>query len=553
MPTSYVHSLATFVSSQSSLPSTTPSDPFLPNSSVCSTTSTTSHRPSSAPIRSSLQQQYVNALLKQLSSSLPSPDDDLDPSHSVDITLPSILLRHTPAPQGPFLLQPAPAELSNDAESFACDICFVNYSSTSLGASASESEDGLGVILVAFSDGKVDLCLVVEKVEGRWDAQDESEDSPSLAVYETIDLGLSSVLEKAGRDVGEELEENYPTFGKDSLYGDTVYVYHSLGAHCLLLSTSLDGLSDLTHDEASDDEGLQREVEKTLAGQDSTSVLWILSTLSSRSEFPPPPIVGMSIVNDIYLGYSLLLITSSLQLVPIELSLRVDPSLLPSDAADNSIFVPTTTTSNDEPAYVSLLSSPFVIPPLLLPRYSRPPVLHPPPSSSATLSINPETLRYMGSTVERFRTDIRHLVSAGDYVQCRLELQAKEVGRQLGKLRGLEGVSREGGCEGVKERLERVSSAQSDLLSRTDKLLQKLMDAHDPLLSNFERKWFDELGRIEREVVGGDRSLERRARRLEGQLEEIREGLEGMKRKGEEGGRLGGSQMKALESKLAEE
>lgn len=103
--------------------------------------------------------------------------------------------------------------------------------------------------------------------------------------------------------------------------------------------------------------------------------------------------------------------------------------------------------------------------------------------------------------------------------------------------------------------MERVSRFQSELIKRTDKLLQRLMESHDPLVSNFERKWFEELARIEKEVVRGDRSLEKRVKRLEHQLEVLKPGLEELRNKeGEESRRRWGkSQMKSLEIKLAQE
>lgn len=439
-----------------------------------------------------------------------------------------------------------------------------------MGSEREESQAGVGVLAVSFSDGKVDLCLEVEKVEAKWGERDEweEEELPLLAVYETIDLGLAAALEEGERSVGQGLQDNCPTFVKDPLYPYTLYVYHALGGHCLLLSRWLDALADITLSAEEDEEKLQKEVERTLRAQQATDVLWILKTVSIGSSTSPPPVVGLSLINDIYLGYSLLLVTSSLQLVGIELSLRIDSSLLPSSSPTTPRGI-----SSQPPPYLSLLDSPFTIPPPLDKRStvsSVPRLATKPPGASSALVINPDTLRFLGKTVETFRYSIRDLVSAANVVQSRLELQMKELSRQLSKLNDLSRLSdtlrkSTSSREGLAGRLERVSRNQDALLQRTDRVLQKLMDAHQPLLSTYERKWFEELARLENVVEGkgSERSLQSRAERLEGQLESLRPALEELKRKEVTGvkeakvvespGGLGSSQMRSLETKLAEE
>lgn len=529
--------------------------------------------------------------------------DPADVNRMVDITLPS-MARSTPASlQGPFLLQPAPAELPYGLESRACDLTYISYQSSGVvGKEISEEKEkhapGLGVFAITYSDGKVDLCLEVEKVEARWGdepVEEEEEKLPSLAVYETIDLGLVAALGSAGPSITFE-DENFPTIFRDPLYSDTLYVHHALGAHCLLLSPWLDALSAIVGTSTQDDgeevvEKLQSEVERVLRQQQATEVLWILKTISVDSkQTESSPVVGLAIVNDVYLGYSALLMTSSLQLVGIELALRVDPSLLPSLPPSS----PTKSRglSSDPPPYLSLLDSPFSIPPPLDKRISVSAVprlvIKPPPGSSpkpaggkSELVVTAETLRFMGKTVEQFRHEIRDLVASADIVQCRLELQMKELSRQLSKLAELTRLSdtlrkSTTSAEGLSGRLERVTNTQNALLARTDRLLQKLMDAHEPVLSTYEKKWFDELGRLEKEVTsakGGDSSLQRRAEHVAAQMKELKPALEelrltekkrdlikgastnGVTKDGSlaSPGGMGAGQMKTFEIKLAEE
>ncbi|GAA5903052.1 hypothetical protein JCM6882_009679 [Rhodosporidiobolus microsporus] len=669
VPPSYVQSLAAFVSAKVDFLASTEAasgavtrfDPFASTTSsssalhtpskalaVSSRASASSHpsprTPAAFSKRYNLQLQYVNSLLRQLSSSktrTPSTEVDADATPAdededapVRLVSPS-RADFTPSLQGPFLLQPAPAELDNGADPRACDIAYLSYSSSS---SANEGVDapGVGVIAIAYADGKVDLCLEVEKVEARWaaeedklvlassarprrggyglDADDADEDGagagdgvdtdalPTLAVYETIDLGLADELNPsrstsaaAEKLVARALADNHPTLVRDPLYADTLYVHHALGAHCLLLGGWLEGLAEAAAEEegeGEDEAKAQKEIEGRLKALSGTEVVWVLKTLASaaaaadadeRGEVTTPPVVGLQVVNDVYLGYSLLLLTSAFQLAGIELSLRVGPSasdLAPAPASSSSAAT-SKTASTDPPAYVSLLDTPFTIPPILASR-SGAPRLPSTPGGSKELSITPDTLRALGMHVSAVQSSVRELVSAADEVQHRLELQMKELARQLSKLAELKQLRSDLGkstsaaaSEGsVEARLQRVEANQRRLIERTDRVLQRLMEQHQPEISTYERKWFDELGRLEKQVEGGGAgerqpSLEVRARRVGAMFEELRPALEEMRRREEakaaaaaQGaapgtptgrGGMGQAQLRLLEGKLADE
>ena len=80
----------------------------------------------------------------------------------VDLIATPDLLRATPASQGPFLLQPAPRVLSGSIDAFASDIVALEV------APAGSSGQALRLLLVVSSDGRVDVCLLVEAVDARW-------------------------------------------------------------------------------------------------------------------------------------------------------------------------------------------------------------------------------------------------------------------------------------------------------------------------------------------------------------------------------------------------
>jgi nucleoporin NUP82 len=113
------------------------------------------------------QRKYVTALVKQL------PAGTIFPSASRSVTIhPPTTIKTPPLRQGPFLLQPSPRALEASEGGDATDITYLSF-----GTEGDDSEDPvrdtehLGVVLVSFQDGKVDLFLDVEKVEARWDTK----------------------------------------------------------------------------------------------------------------------------------------------------------------------------------------------------------------------------------------------------------------------------------------------------------------------------------------------------------------------------------------------
>jgi nucleoporin NUP82 len=72
--------------------------------------------------------------------------------------------------QGPFLLQPAPHSLEGSEGGDATDIAYISFGHDTEDEGEGETER-LGVIMIAYQDGKVDVCLDVEKVEAMWEVK----------------------------------------------------------------------------------------------------------------------------------------------------------------------------------------------------------------------------------------------------------------------------------------------------------------------------------------------------------------------------------------------
>ncbi|KAK4052043.1 hypothetical protein OIV83_002337 [Microbotryomycetes sp. JL201] len=637
IPASWIHALSSFVSTKMDyLVSTEAAEGSA--SLALSTLSKTHVSPEDGGAHSTLtdlynqQLQYVNHLIKQAShTSTTSPDSmdvDVDDESIKDVFVrivsPTHLHPQGIAPQGPLLMQPEPVELEIEEvgmqQDEATSLQYVSYDGSSSAAALQEEDRdvsstiNIGAIIVAFKSGRVDVCIEVEKVEARWAAVskgvavtksvtskrhgtgygvtfdengDDDDDAgrnletPTLIVYEMIDLGLLDLVRKQEmHQLGSVLERNYPVIVSDTMYNDTVYVQHAFGAHCLCLSSFLEAFSDaLTTASRGGDVGDEaKQINKVVDRQLKTDVVWILQTIpvdsSPDRDSELPSVEGLYIVNDVYLGYSVFLLTSSLQFVGIEMPLRIDSSVNRNDSR------PVSTTSNDTTrAYVSLLDEPFQIPTILTkrsnvvarvaapPSSSRPsqPLSSSSSSSNKELVITPVTLRYLGQQVETFQTGIRDLVGAVDQVQSRIELQVKELARQLDKVQELKRLYKkneqqddDAHDEVVKKRLNGAKTRQDELMARVDKLLQTLMNQHHPTLSSFEQNWFDELDMF-KDVY--ESSVKLRAERVESKVRDLEPSLKEMKDRqaethkevgvGKE--RLGQTQVKVFEVKLAQE
>ena len=87
-------------------------------------------------------------------------------------------VRPTPELQGPVLWQPAPPEIRNEMFPQANDIAFLDA-------------EGVGVVVVTFAGGRIDVGVLVDAVEGIWSVRGVKRDEfPSIriATYESVDV-----------------------------------------------------------------------------------------------------------------------------------------------------------------------------------------------------------------------------------------------------------------------------------------------------------------------------------------------------------------------------
>ncbi|OBZ76188.1 Nucleoporin nup82 [Grifola frondosa] len=526
IPSSYVHALECFVAAKQEYLLTSEED----------SSSSSNHS-----IFYDYQHKYVTALLKQL------PAGTVFPSASRSVSMhPPTTIKNHPSRQGPFLLQPSPRTLDGSEGGDATDIVYLTFGSDAEEEAEGETER-LGVVLVAFQDGKVDVYLDVEKVEAKWEnKQGPTEELPMLAVYETIDLGTVSALSKVtvpeyDPPLLDLLQGNHPVLLPDPIHDETVYVYHAFGVHALQLGSLLKSLAVALRDDT-DNDGDSLDV--ALQSMGNTEVQSILTTFSIERK-SSNPVVGVAVPNDVYLTYSIFILTSAMRITVFPLKLQPDSPLSgPSELPVERKSVSRSSNAAPEsgpPAYVSLLSAePFVVPPVLSRALGLPsnPRLSLPPTSKGEFMLTPDTLRYLGTTVERFTDQIHEVQLAHRAAESRADLQQQEFKRQRDKCwEMIDIIERLNGprCLETKARLTSVQEGQKALMVRLDRILQALMAKASPELSEHETKWFDELRRIKEEVVGAsrfdDRSLVLRTKLLRRDVDRLLPSLRDMNEK----------------------
>ncbi|ESK97559.1 hypothetical protein Moror_17559 [Moniliophthora roreri MCA 2997] len=489
IPSAYVHSLECFISAKQE---------FLAQ--------TSSNASSNLSTLYAYQQRYVAALIKQLPPGTVFPA----PSRSILMHSPQIV-KSPPARQGPFLLQPSPRMLEGSEGGDATDITYLSFGR---GYDKERDEDRpavetLDVVLVTYQDGKVDLCLDVEKVEARWDSkQISTSDLPMLAVYESVDLGLVALLNSVSSSPNssnlELLQGNYPVLAPDPINCDTFYVYHAFGVHALNLRPVLQNLLS-----ADEDSGQSLQL---TAG---TTVQPILSTFSVERK-SSNPVIAVAIPDDVYLSYSIFILTSAMRITTFSLIPRPES---PRPKAEEAESTDLGTESNflkpldGPPAYVSLLGSePWKSPPVLARATGLPsnPQLSLPTSGMKQVDfmLTPDTLRYLASTAAHLIGQVHEVQLAQRGAEGRAALQSQELIRLCGKCRELQMViDRLKGPrrQATEVRLQKVQEQQKLLLRRLDRLLQTMMEKASPELSEHETKWFEELKRMKEEVMGAGR------------------------------------------------
>ncbi|KAF9428188.1 hypothetical protein BGZ76_002025 [Entomortierella beljakovae] len=443
--------------------------------------------------------------------------------------------------QGPFLFQPAPIELEDD-DNKASDIL-------SLDTEAAE------ILAIAHSCGKVDICIAVDRPEPRWtlpkrlksngslgdDGTEDEDDLPTLSVYESIDLGLLKTFGTSSSSIagGYSFQEkrlsipNHPVLMADPLYGDIFYVYHEVGAHCVSIRPWLEELTRI-YQAASQRvvAGLDGRVTKFYDAKIKSRIGCIVTTRPTKSSIPAP-IVGFVTVADAYLEYSLLLLTSSLQLIGLELMTRTAATEI---LEPLTVSQGTTTVIQKENEYQNSLTLPgfekqgglLALNGLPL----QPKVVLPPGVGSAKIIVTEENLQFLGKMVQGYRESLREVYTACDIAQQRLTAQESEYTRQQQSVTKtkdrLQTMAKK--LQDQVDRQDAQGARQRALMARADDVMQKLMESSEQELSAAEKEWGIDVARKEKLVKVFDErryKIQAQYEILKRRLSEMQDHIEG--------------------------
>ncbi|PWN35586.1 uncharacterized protein FA14DRAFT_44270 [Meira miltonrushii] len=481
------------------------------------------------------------------------PEDSTGDLGLVSVQAPSsMVIPAQPQPQGPFLLAPAPHELSEERESRGADLFYTRIASKG---------EGVGIIGIASDDGRIDLCLSIESILPKWasskknsksnrksapvksgryalsdsdsdetnsdEGEGNAERLPMLFVYESIDLGILSAL-KDVQDFEHALRSNPVRFVLDPLYSDFIYVHHLTGAHVIGISRWSNQIAQALNSDSSTTD-VASSLERLLHHKIPSDVACIVNTVPTAGilsyEAALNPICSVCIVSDIYLCYSFLALAHSGKLVARESNLRVEDTFQDAEegfggdvsrAFGNDLKLEDLSQEQSKKYFTSLLGEdPFTIPEPFTslrnlpvqPRFALGDSMKGEKGKSE-VRVSPESLRTLATTVQSLRGQMREIVKGGNIVQSRLELQLEELKRQLNKLDVVakwiekrKGEKQNGGkSTTIEDRMQRILERQTSLERKSDRLLQKLMESHSPGLSVYEQRWLSEMTKMKKEL-----------------------------------------------------
>lgn len=155
------------------------------------------------------------------------------------------------------------------------------------------------------------------------------------------------------------------------------------------------------------------------------------------------------------------------------------------------------------PAYTSLLPRPIYQAPVRSSSAGQTRIIVPQELRSVSAP-NPEYLRFLGTSVEQVRQRLKEGYNDLRTLCLRVELQTKETSRQIEKAG--EAESRLDKLATAKERnterISKVTERNKELQAQANSILQRLITASSPALSDEEKKWQSELQRLQQRVHG---------------------------------------------------
>ncbi|KAJ1973931.1 hypothetical protein H4R35_003861 [Dimargaris xerosporica] len=546
------------------------------------------------PVQLMYTKQWVDKLQDTLqplatrSSTEQPPSSNLSTSQEpVRLQWPSLPMQ--PVPVGPYLLQPAPPELSED-DAVASDILAL-------------TTQPVPVLALSYAHGQIDLFLQMQPIIPHWATSPATKATsdfllgsklPVLTLYETIDLGLAVASNTLDPEADAEIPtkrtgvplERYllPTQLEDNtlaavvdgelsgpnalqfslvpdpLYHTTFYCHHRQGTHCINIQHWFDKLKQALaastvstkraavaadNTSGTDAEAVRQAKDALLGRQVSSEVNWVVCTKPLLSS-PSTPVIGLVVLEDIYLSYSLMVLTRRFEFIGLELSLRFSTTNNTAAAEGDALPMESATVSRSQspgkaPAdvpYVARLPLPAYQPSSDLKKYVNKPstVVVDPATKSAgqtggpqgdDLGLTDARVQYFGERVKELRKQMATIAKSDAQMQKRIELQLQEHDHQTKVLTDLtesfysQLLAKQ---RQTASQVKAMAKRQSELSARYDALLHKLLDMNMPVLTHQEAAYYADLRKLDRMVRTGD-GLESKVEMLQEQLNALKQRL----------------------------
>ncbi|OCF37125.1 hypothetical protein I316_01031 [Kwoniella heveanensis BCC8398] len=433
--------------------------------------------------RAVFQAQWVESLVKQVKSA-----EEVRSRRDEEVDSPSRRTTHRALlRQGPVVFSPGPQDVGNgdeDEEQVATDLYLSEDGPSDEEAEGSTASEKQRIVAIAWSGGRVDIGLEVEKSEPRWlSSRDTSSASPIIPIVESILLPYP-------QPEPEAIQSNAPTFHSDPLYNDIFYVQHTFGVDSVNLRP---WLTELRKDNSNSD----------------LPVSEVFRLIESGGS-PVKPVVGAINFCNITLGYGLAALASTGQLAFVEMDLQVAEStaVLPPPTAQHPAK---STISSDQPDSRSLLlARPLDIDRLIKSILQPSTPFNPftalkrlPDAGKPSASITPEHLRVLGEISSQVQSRTQAIRSASETIEKRLDLEVQEMQRQIRLLRECQSKIQALKRHEAITRAERLLENQDRLATRLDDVLRDMAEGSRPEIGSSERKWFEELERLEIRIRGG--------------------------------------------------
>ena len=225
----------------------------------------------------------------------------------------------------------------------------------------------------------------------------------------------------------------------------------------------------------------------------------------------------MAIPHDVYITYSIFVLTSAMRMKVLPLSLQPEVPSPPSDDLSTSqskartllLEAPKSTENTEGTEVVCFLKEPFEIPAVIAqPTFIRSCNYLPEPrpeGMTGPMTLTPEGLRYLSVTTDLFQTDVHAVMLSARTLEHRVRLQREELRRQVAcaaDLLGLIKQLKETRRNAMQQKVASVQAGLKALLAKEDRILNALMKKASPDLSENETKWFQELKRMRVEIKG---------------------------------------------------